>query len=142
MKAIHIADYIIDSCGENGLYMNYLKLMRVMYFVQAEFLVSASKKCFEDKIEAWPSGPVIRSVLKRYGIYGTGAIPLPLKKRIHDIPPDDAVMIDEAVHACSQYSAYGLLKIIRQQTPWQTAWQTGGEITCESLADFFQEEKK
>lgn len=51
--ALEVSQYIIDYCREKKYCMSNLKLQKVLYYVQAEFLVVTNKPCFKDKIEAW-----------------------------------------------------------------------------------------
>ena len=61
-SAIDIARYIIWYCKNHGYTISNLKLQKILYFVQAEFLVSAGAPCFYQDIEAWDFGPVIPEV--------------------------------------------------------------------------------
>ena len=57
-RASDIARYIIERCKETNRTISNLKLQKILYFVQAEFLVSTNHACFSDPIEAWDFGPV------------------------------------------------------------------------------------
>ena len=70
-----IARYVIRRCWQNERPVNNLKLQKILYFIQAEFLVGTGKACFDDEIEAWASGPVVPAVYSRYMIFGSTNIP-------------------------------------------------------------------
>ena len=70
-----IARYVIHRCSQNERPINNLKLQKILYFIQAEFLVGTGKACFDDEIEAWASGPVVPAVYSRYMIFGSTNIP-------------------------------------------------------------------
>lgn len=74
-SAIDIARYIIWYCKSHGYTISNLKLQKILYFVQAEFLVSAGAPCFYEDIEAWDFGPVIPEVYHEFKIYGSSGIP-------------------------------------------------------------------
>ena len=61
--ALDIARYIIKYCKDNGYSISNLKLQKLLYFVQAQFLVTYNgRPAFEEKIEAWDFGPVVPEV--------------------------------------------------------------------------------
>ena len=74
-SALDIANYVLGYYYEkNRLCISNLKLQKILYFLQAEFLVSKKKPLFKDEIEAYGFGPVVYEVNKRYWIHGKIAI--------------------------------------------------------------------
>ena len=142
-SALDVARYIINRYGDGGVYISNLKLQKILYFVQANFLVETNgNKCFYEKIEAWSFSPVVPVVYRKYKIYGSAAIPMDLyNDGIDFIAPDDAGLIDEILETCKNYSASDLVNITHHQSPWIDAFNRGRntEITAESLIDFFKE---
>ena len=49
-SALLVAKYIIRRCAERGKSISNLKLQKILYFVQAEFLVDLGTCCFPDTI--------------------------------------------------------------------------------------------
>ena len=47
-SAIDVARYIIAHCNRNGQTISNLKLQKILYFIQAEFLVVQDKPCFQE----------------------------------------------------------------------------------------------
>ena len=45
-------------------------MQKILYFIQAEFLVSENEPCFYEEIEAWNFGPVVPEVYHVYKIFG------------------------------------------------------------------------
>ena len=88
-SALVVARYIIKRCNELNRPISNLKLQKLLYFVQAEFLVGEGSACFpeeieawdfgpvvpEEEIEAWDFGPVVPEVYHRYKAYGSASIP-------------------------------------------------------------------
>ena len=60
-KAIEISKYIVNYANEKGLDITNLKLQKLLYYVQAAFLLLSEGKepCFSDKIVACLHGPVL-----------------------------------------------------------------------------------
>lgn len=122
-SALDVSEYIIYYIQSTGGIISPLKLQKILYFVQADFLVSAGKPCFSDEIFAYDYGPVIPSVYHKYKIYGGGFIPC----RYSDsfiITKADKERINEMVNLCQPYSATELTAIIHQQAPWKNNYHS------------------
>lgn len=70
MKAQDIANAFLNKVPieavENGEGIHKVKLQKLLFFAQEEFLYRHEKPLFEDKIEAWEHGPVVREVWNNY----------------------------------------------------------------------------
>ena len=73
--AMNMAKYIIDKCTKDQHPISNLQLQKILYYVQKAFLQSGGI-AFDDDIEAWQFGPVVRAVYDRY--CGFGSLPLKL----------------------------------------------------------------
>lgn len=142
-RALDIARYIIERCRKNNKTISNLKLQKILYFVQAEFLVSKNQPCFAEKIEAWDFGPVVPDVYFVYRMYGSANIPCIGKSRASQlISTRDKELLDGIIDECSRYSASALVEITHNQTPWLEAYKPGynNEITTESIKNYFRED--
>lgn len=70
-NALTVAKYIIKRCNDTNRIISNLKLQKLLYFVQAEFLVTTTHACFPEEIEAWDFGPVVPEVYHRYKAYSS-----------------------------------------------------------------------
>ena len=140
--ALEVSQYIIDYCREKKYYMSNLKLQKVLYYVQAEFLVTTNNPCFKDKIEAWMFGPVVESVYRHYRVYAGGNIAVGNSKQRHHIKRQDMKLIQGIVDECDQYSNSSLMQIIFKQSPYRNVYQKyfHNTISNNALKDFFEEE--
>lgn len=142
-RALTIARYIIERCNEKDKTISNLKLQKILYFVQANFLVSKNQPCFPEQIEAWDFGPVVPEVYQEYKTYGGASIPAFFRSyMVSSISLDDRKLIDEMVDSCAGYSASALVEITHRQTPWIEAYNKPGKnnvITNESIKKFFSE---
>jgi len=57
-SALDVAKYILQEQGE----MTAMKLQKLVYYAQAWSLVWDEQPIFEEKIEAWANGPVVREL--------------------------------------------------------------------------------
>lgn len=151
-----IARYIINYVNNNGDLISNLKLQKVLYFIQAKFLVDIGYPCFNEEIEAWSMGVVVPSVYHEYKRYGAGCI-LPVKEffvysddifeckyvKYSDSIIDDCdkVAINEMIDKCAVYSATQLVNFTYNQTPWKAAFSPHKNriISKQSIYDFFKD---
>lgn len=137
-----IAQYVIRHCIDNGIFISNLKLQKILYFIQAEFLVDSDGRrlCFSEAIEAWNFGPVVPEVYHEYKIYGSANIP-GTRGAFGMIQPHDRELIDAIVDECAQYSASKLVEITHHQRPWIEAFSNGrsSEILPQKIYSYFAE---
>lgn len=69
-SAIELADKIVSIANDNDLTISNLHLQKVLYYVQGTFMRLYGKKAFNNKIECWPYGPVVREVWNYFNNYG------------------------------------------------------------------------
>lgn len=139
-KVLVIADHIIERCNEMRSPISNLKLQKILYFVQAEFLVTIGEVCFRETIEAWDFGPVVPIVYQRYKVYGSANIPYYQSRIRYRIQPDDLEILDGIIDECAGYSASMLVEITHRQTPWKKAYRSASKIiTPESIKEYFEE---
>lgn len=147
-QAIDVAEYILSYYKSKDKYIpSNFKLQKILYYLQAEFLVAIGKPCFSDEIEAWNFGPIIKKVYDKYKIYGSASIPVfgLSEKRVEKIYKRDCTIINEVLDTLEPYSSVDLTKISQGQKPWKDAYlrkKLGGKgiITNESLINYFKED--
>lgn len=139
-SALKIARYIIWWCNINGYSISNLKLQKILYFVQAQFLVSRRIPCFGEEIQAWEYGPVVPEVYHKYKVYGGGNIPaLGSFESPVSICEEDRLLIDGIIGECVNYSASSLVELTHNQLPWKEAYVPGwnNTISNESIRSYF-----
>lgn len=129
-----------------------LKLQKLLYFVQAYFLIKKGSPCFSDKIYAWDSGPTIPAVYRYFSrftlffafpedIYIVENEDGRLERRCYDIetiPEDNRKLIDEVIEAFSGYTSSWMLDLIKGQDPYIKARKDEGEIKLMDLKEYFE----
>ena len=137
---LDISEYIIKRGWELGDCINCFKLQKILYFVQAYFLLATNSPCFDEKIETWPFGPVIPDAYKKYIIFGNGSIPEEgIIQNFDYIEKEDKELIDAAIQLLLPYSSVLLTELTQKQLPWMNAIAKGdfAEITNESIKEYF-----
>lgn len=150
---LNICRYIINySDGVSNL-----KLQKLLYFIQAYFLITKGEPCFYDDIEAWDFGPVIPKAYCEYKQFGCGDIPSiksfiqidenniwDSKRILYDdsvIEKDDKKRINAVVDLFADYSATNLVELTHKQAPWTNAYvpHMNNVITLSSIKEYFCE---
>lgn len=140
-NVLDIAKYIIFYCRRRGYLITNLKLQKLLYFIQAEFLVSIGAPCFNEEIEAWDFGPVVPEVYHEYKSFGNSNIILSEDDELPFIRETDRNRIKGMVDEGAQYSASDLVRITHNQAPWKNAYKRyyNNVITKDAIQDYFTE---
>lgn len=125
-KANRLGSENADFEGNNDL--TNLKLQKILYFAQAEYLKRFNKKLFEDEIEAWQYGPVVKNVYE--WLKGCGAFAITeMDVKLYDveiIPKDIERFLDEIWNKYSEISAWGLVKRTHKAgSAWSKTYRNG-----------------
>lgn len=123
-----ITRYVIHRCTQNERPISNLKLQKILYFVQAEFLVGMNRACFSDDIEAWDHGPVVPAVYFKYMIFGSTNIPDQGNDGFELISRPDKDRLDAIIDAAAKYSASWLERITLRQKPWINAYRRNDKV--------------
>ena len=140
-KAKDIARYVVFYCHKYRYPISNLKLQKILYFIQAYFLVEANKPCFSDIIEAWDYCPIVPNVYKEYRIFGSLNIPCTDDERkFRYIKDDDYDLLNRILAVVSKNTESQLTYITRNQSPWIDARKSvTNRITNKAIADYFNE---
>ena len=153
--AMDIARYVINYCIDLGKPISNLKLQKILYYIQAAFLVEKGEPCFEDRISRWRHGPVVTDVYNEFkkfigdNIYekqeeyieyelddelNFKIVTKKFEPRI--INKEDRDLIDKVIKSLINIGAWELVKRTHEEEPWiQTS--PNEEITLESIRNFF-----
>ena len=139
-SAIDVARYVVEYCNAHKYSMSNLKLQKILYFIQAYFLIESHNKqpCFYEDIEAWDFGPVVPEVYSEFKQFGSTDIPS-MWYAFDFIASNDKKLIRDVIEKFKYYSASDLVKITHGQAPWQDAYNKGYNrvITIEAIRGYF-----
>lgn len=156
-SAIDVSRYVINYSNDKKYGISNLKLQKILYLIQAYFLIVEKQACFSDAIEAWDFGPVVPAVYHAYKQYGAGNIPrissyvdfddqniwntrrIPYQKGI--LSQADRSLMRDVVDMFKDYSASDLVTLTHNQSPWINAYRkhANNEITIESIKQYFND---
>lgn len=145
MKAIDIANYIVQLANYEGHPISNLMLQKILYFVQGISIVRLGKPAFEDDIIAWAAGPMVKEPYYRYWMHGCLNIyQEPTEEVFNKVPSELRRLIRAVYHKAITYSVTEMVKIIlNKNTPWHKAYHRGcdenGSIIFKAeLEDYFK----
>lgn len=117
-----IADYFVH-CDMQRIEPDVtpLKLQKLLYFAQANYLASTDERLFDENTEAFGHGPVVYSMFSKYP--GRQIIATrenaPTSSADRDLPEDVRDFLDRIWLAFKDYSASQLRNLTHEQAPWK-----------------------
>lgn len=134
-----VAAYIIARQGA----MSTWKLQKLVYYSQAWHLVWSDTPLFDDRIQAWANGPVVKVLYNQHrGAFSVDAWPQGDVQRLSD---DERQTIDLVLEGYGSLTGRQLSHLTHSELPWQSAreglepTQPGNrEITTDSMLAYYQ----
>lgn len=149
MKAMDVARVLCwlaeneASDGEDRL--TNMRVQKLLYYCQGWHLAETGSPLFDESIEAWVHGPVVRGVYGQLRPYGANVID-PKDLGGYEADPTDAEerFIVSVWNTYKDYSTTSLRDMTHRETPWRTARRgiaddapSEAEIGHESMAAYF-----
>lgn len=134
-----VADYFLVLVDrENGDSITQLKLQKLMYFAQGMHLKLYNKPLFQEEIEAWEHGPVVKEIRKLYGSHGSSAIFAPEEIDFEEYSNDQKHLIYGVYHSWGQKSAGDLVRETHEHPTWKNHVTFSEVIPKEEIVNFFK----
>lgn len=137
-NAHDVAAYILSKTGP----LSAMKLQKLCYYSQAWSLVWDEQPLFDERIEAWANGPVVRPLYAQHR--GQFTIPSWPTGDPARLTPDQQATIDAVIDAYAKLTAQQLSDLTHNERPWVDARagippteRSGAEITRESMQSFY-----
>lgn len=118
-----IADWFLWRVrqGDRPRRLSNLKLQKLVYYSQAWYLAITGKPLFDDPIEAWVHGPVVRSLYFDYRAYGFGPITLDVEIENIRLSGDITEHLEDVWDVYGRYDGRYLEQLTHSEPPWQIA---------------------
>lgn len=115
-NARDVVTYILEKAGP----MTAMKLQKLVYYSQAWHLVRADHPLFDEQIEAWAAGPVVRDLYNVHrGKYTVGAETFGGDS--NQLNPSERASVDVVLNHYGKYTAEQLSDLTHSEPPWQRA---------------------
>lgn len=122
--------------------MTNLKLNKLLYYAQGVALARTGKPLFDAPVEAWPLGPVVPEVYRRYKVCGKSPIPV-VEEGIEPsrFTEDEYEALLDVMREFGQYTGSKLVTLTHKEgTPWSDAMAAGASVLSEqSMKQYFTE---
>lgn len=138
--ALVIAKWII-----NKIHPEPLKLQKLLYLAQGYSYAFYDRPLFNDELEGWVHGPVVRDVYNMFSSYQYNSIDISFE--IEELDDEAIDVLNYVIDNFSKYDAKYLEKLSHEQEPWILSRcgldpdeRSDKTITKESIANYFVNE--
>ena len=136
-----LAIFILNKTGP----ISAMKLQKLIYYCQAWSLVWDDEKLFENRIEAWASGPVVRDLYEAHrGKFLVNVVDFSQFVSGNDFNDSQKETIEIVLDSYKDKSAQWLSDQTHSELPWQTARgnlpdgvRGDSEITPASMSEYY-----
>lgn len=151
ITAEDIARYFLHRSMIDGDLITPLKMQKIVYYAYVWTLIKNNKKLFDDKIEAWPNGPVVVNLYHSLKKYNCRPIDIEFVGKSKDIytilkklPNNIKKTIDEVYDQYIIKSAFELVSLTHNEKPWIEAREglstnqvSHNQITDSAIKSFY-----
>ena len=138
VRVFDVAAYILEKMKP----MTTMKLQKLVYYSQAWALVWDEEPLFEEKIEAWANGPVVRDLFDYHrGMYEISAMPIGNPRLLNEVQQET---VDAVLQYYGDKSAQWLIELTHMEDPWVQArkglppLERGNRvIPLDTMADYY-----
>jgi uncharacterized phage-associated protein len=115
MPTVHdVARYILSRRA-----MTAMKMQKIVYYSQGWHLARRQEPLFDEPIEAWVNGPVVRELYDVHrGQFALSAWPM---GDVEALDPEQRRLIDEILETYGERSATWLSELTHREKPWRSA---------------------
>ena len=118
-NARDVANFLVSAFQEAGDPLTNLKLQKLLYYAQGWHLALKGNALYEDRIEAWPHGPVVPPAYGLFKHYQWKPIVGEVDKP--ELARDIVEHLHEVMDTYGVHGAYYLEKLTHQEDPWMNA---------------------
>lgn len=116
--AMDISNYIIYKCNQENIFINNLKLNKLLYFVQKEHLKKYNRILFIEDLLPYRYGASIENVYRVFKYYGRDNIDEPIDKLI-DINEESKEIIDSTILKYKDYKPIEMVILSRKEESYK-----------------------
>jgi len=114
-----VANFLIRDCRDRGYYITNLKLQKLLFYAQAWHLAIEEKPLFDEDFQAGVTGPIQRSVYRRFEPYKWHPIKEDPDKV--ELAPQIEEILTDVINEYGMCNAYYLEITIKSESPWLNA---------------------
>ena len=133
MSVRDFAQYILDNLGP----MTSMKLQKLVYYSQAWATVWNDDVLFDEQVQAWDNGPVVRELWEaNNGKFKITTVEDGDSSAVNDAQRET---IDRVLEFYGAKNAQWLSDLIHMEDPWKSAFAQGQntEITPQAMSEYY-----
>lgn len=138
---LHIAHKIINGTDvEQGELISNLKLQKLLYYLQGFHIAAFDQVLFENDIEAWQYGPVVKDMYTHFKEFGKSSIVIDENAPIAELSDNEEQLFNDVLEEYGQFSAIKLMKMTHDELPWEKTFNENpqGVISLDLLSEYFK----
>ena len=138
-SATDVAHLFLSWANEDGDLITNLKMQKLLYYAQAWHSVNFGTPLFDDQIEAWDFGPVVRSAYSEFKEFGHSPISYDATgKEAKKFSPEQIEFLEEFYDKFIGYPAHLLVNMSHNEKPWKEAFNKGHKIiSLKAMTDYY-----
>lgn len=115
---IDVAAYVLQQVGD----VSTMKLQKLVYYSQAYSLVQYDAPLFDNRIEAWANGPVVRDLFFAHkGQYVVNESSMNFSRKPIELDRIEKSCVDRVVSCLGEFSGAQLSELTHSEKPWLDA---------------------
>ena len=118
--ALEVAKWFTKWADFNDADMTNMKLQKLLYYAQGQYLAEHEEPLFDEDIEAWSHGPVVPSIYRAFKENGSGDIPAAPDFDLSSIDPDTTQFLQKIWNTYGGIAAWKLRDMTHGEDPWAT----------------------
>lgn len=115
-SAMDVANYVINFSVDSNEEITNLKLQKLLYYIDAAFLVKKGESCIFQNFKRWRHGPVIPDVYSKFRVYLNTSIPR--RDENPEISLEDRNLINTVIESNFKFDPWELVDRTHKETPW------------------------
>ena len=144
--ALEAANYLIFLMNDSFDDLSNMKLNKLLYYAQGQYLLQKGEVLFDDDIEAWEHGPIIDKVYQKYKNSGDASISDYDTYMARQMPEDCADVLMKVAREYGRYTASALRnKTHVPNGPWDRVYVEGKNhtvIPVSYIKEYFEKNEK
>lgn len=129
--AVNVASNIINKMCEKNLSLDHIKLQKLLYFFAVEHYKINQELPYNQPIEKWKLGPVIREVYNEYKFKGSSTINSPTVQftfiegsfkssviKPEELSEEDDILLEEIIDQYGSLNSFRLVDITHEEDVW------------------------
>lgn len=158
-NVLDVSLYVANYSAEKKTPISNLQLQKILYYIQAMFLVNKGVECFKEEILHWTYGPVIKEAYDEFKGYGNSIIPkdasytiINFDNKTHRIKFDhkkldinmflaeDIALMNEVIEAYRKKQPFELVRKTHSEDPWANT-NSDEIIMKKSIENYYRNNK-